>query len=91
MTLSTESVGNCTDKTIMLEKVFEIISLRKDLLEILSPYGVITSKDLFHKFNQHLGNDHPLYEDYLAAKQIESDLKDNIKDLQEILGNIIPK
>jgi hypothetical protein len=73
----------------MFDKIVEIITMKKDLIDILTPYGVGNSTELLNKFNQHLGNDHPIYEDYLAAKQIESDLKDCVSNMKDILEDLV--
>ena len=76
--------------TQLLETTISILSARKDLLEILSLYGVRNSVELGEKLERHQISEHPGYEDFLAAQQLENDLQQSIDKARGILTTISP-
>ncbi len=78
------------ETTQLLETTVSILSARKDLVDILSLYGVKNSAELGQKLDQHLVSEHPAYEDFLAAQQLESDLQQSIDKARGILAALAP-
>jgi predicted enzyme involved in methoxymalonyl-ACP biosynthesis len=59
----------------------EFVSNRKELRKVLSAYGVQKAKDIEVKMKKGELKEHPTYEDYLSALQLEM----NLKELRELL------
>ena len=59
----------------------EFVSNRKELRKVLSAYGVQKAKDIEVKMKKGELKEHPTYEDYLSALQLEM----NLKELGELL------
>jgi hypothetical protein len=76
------------ESTHLLEITVTIISLQKDLNDILSLYGVRSVNDLGEKIKQWELVEHPAYEDYLSAKQIQQDLIRNVEKARGLLAAI---
>jgi predicted enzyme involved in methoxymalonyl-ACP biosynthesis len=59
----------------------EFVSNRKELRKVLSTYGVQKAKDIEVKMKKGELKEHPTYEDYLSALQLEM----NLEELGELL------
>ncbi|HMF31497.1 MAG TPA: hypothetical protein VKK79_08790 [Candidatus Lokiarchaeia archaeon] len=86
--MQTESTG--PNATQLLEVTIEILGIRKDLTEILGLYGVQSVSELKEKIDLQQLKEHPAYEDFLSAKQLEMDLRETIENARGILAAMEP-
>jgi len=67
----------------------EFVSNRKELRKVLSAYGVQKAKDIEVKMKKGELKEHPAYEDYLSALQLEMNLKELRQLLREKYSRLI--
>ena len=67
----------------------EFVSNRKELRKVLSAYGVQKANDIEVKMKKGEIKEHPAYEDYLSALQLEMNLKELRQLLREKYSRLI--
>lgn len=67
----------------------EFVSNRKELRKVLSAYGVQKAKDIEVKMKKGELKEHPTYEDYLSALQLEMNLEELRQLLREKYSRLI--
>jgi predicted enzyme involved in methoxymalonyl-ACP biosynthesis len=67
----------------------EFVSNRKELRKVLSTYGVQKAKDIEVKMKKGELKEHPTYEDYLSALQLEMNLEELRQLLREKYSRLI--
>lgn len=60
----------------------EFVSNKKELRNVLSAYGVMRAEEMEAKMKKGEFGEHPAYEDYLSALQLEM----NLEGLRELLN-----
>ncbi len=67
----------------------EFVSIKKELRKILSSYSVSRAEEIEMKMKKGELREHPAYEDYLSALQLEMDLEELRALLREKYSQLI--
>ena len=67
----------------------EFVSNKRELRKLLSAYGVKSAEEIEAKIGRGELREHPTYEDYLSALQLEMNLEDLRESLREKYSQLI--
>jgi hypothetical protein len=69
----------------------EFVSTKRELRKVLSAYGVKTAEEIEAKMKNGELKEHPTYEDYLSALQLELNLEELGRLLREKYSRLIER